>query len=696
MAYAGYSGNKYNTCTLVMLSYFIGFIIAGDQQGHLLPIGKQRLPDSINVEQLKFSPEGERFYRKYLQLYKPVVIKNAAKDWPLVAKWNDLSNNNQGLLAQLLPVKQEHSISKETIRKLIEKKLEVETVISRNSKLLEEINLPFILQCQEFVSKLYSVDLRINSGISNKLQFNSRDEIIVAFDKPLFVLIFGINKTLSGESIQHANMAEIDVEIDVADIPYQSLEIHPGDLFYIPKYSWYHIGSLSEVSYTKIKFDYYSFNLNKDIPYANALEEYKQYLLSSPSMLKCNNTKSSFRQSLNLVIDFQNELETSHLRIPKKNKRPDDIVLASGYKMPVLGLGTALLNESTYDAVKYALKDGYRLFELAHGYPFSETSFSKALAESSVQREDVFVVTKLAPRFLGYNETLYAIEESLERLNSSYIDLYLIHSKECDDFLLKCNEGEPKGTWKESWRAMEYAMKHGKIRSLGVSNFYEDDIYELLNWSVEPVSVVQNWFDPFNPDKECRKICSEYNIRYMGYSTLGNYWKMLGMDFNPVFASSTLTGIAANYDYVVASVVLRWAIHENVTVIPRSSNPKHIGQNIRALDLSLLQEECDLINGFDEWMSEVREDVAIEDLAKWSNNATTPSEDLTKSDDDLTRSNKDVIKLSDDLIKPNVDSTKPNEDLSKPSDDSNNIGEDANSNERSNKPTENPAEKAKE
>ena len=119
--------------------------------------------------------------------------------------------------------------------------------------------------------------------------------------------------------------------------------------------------------------------------------------------------------------------------------------------------------------------------------------------------EDIFVVTKLAPRFLGYNETLYAIDESLERLNFSYIDLYLIHSKECDDFLLTCNEGEPRGTWKESWRAMEYATKHGKIRSLGVSNFYAEDIYELLNWSIEPVSIIQNWFDPFNPDKESRK-----------------------------------------------------------------------------------------------------------------------------------------------------------------------------------------------
>ena len=80
------------------------------------------------------------------------------------------------------------------------------------------------------------------------------------------------------------------------------------------------------------------------------------------------------------------------------------------------------------------------------------------------------------------------------------------------------------------------------MRSIGVSNFYGTEIYDLLVWSEEPVSVIQNWFDPFNMDRETRKICAENNIRFMGFSTLGGYWKMLGVDFNPVFTSSTLTG----------------------------------------------------------------------------------------------------------------------------------------------------------
>ena len=162
--------------------------------GHLLPIGKQRLPDSIAIQHLILSPGGEYFYQKYFRLYQPVVIKNAARDWPLVAKWNDPSNRNQDLLAKLLPVKTEGVISKERIRKVIENKLEVQTIIPENSEILKEVNMPFILQCPEFVDKLYSVELHINNGIKSKIQFNSRDEIIVAFDKPFSILIFGITE----------------------------------------------------------------------------------------------------------------------------------------------------------------------------------------------------------------------------------------------------------------------------------------------------------------------------------------------------------------------------------------------------------------------------------------------------------------------------------------------------------------------
>ena len=111
----------------------------------------------------------------------------------------------------------------------------------------------------------------------------------------------------------------------------------------------------------------------------------------------------------------------------------------------------------------------------------------------------------------------------------------------------------------------------------------------------------------------------------MGYSTLGNYWVHMGMEVNPVLTSEVIINVANNYDFVAASVVLRWAIHMNVTVIPQSSHPKHIGQNIRALDLHLLPREIEQINKIGEWMNEVM-DVNIDleqDMAKWSKSSST-------------------------------------------------------------------------
>lgn len=610
-------------------------IVFGNDSNHAhSPLIGSRNP--INIKILTFSPGGEHFYEKYFLTHKPLVIRNAAKSWPLVQKWKSQENldgdkeeEEDSFYSQFLPISTDSESRKETVRDIIAKELVVSTKLTSNSELLVSINIPLILQCQEYIDKIDSIELNVNNAMRETIQFSMRDELVIAFDKSIYVLIFGAD----GNQFKEVNM----VALDMTKHPEITLvELHPGDILYIPRYTFHHIKhTQSTVSFTKIKFDFYAYDFNMNIPYEQILDEYKIFLGTQPRHLQCNNTKSTFGHSLNLAINFDNALETSHLRIPKKNKRPEDIVLASGHKMPVLGLGTALLNETTYEAVMHALTYSYRLFDLAHAYPHSETSFSRALADSLVPREDVFVVTKLAPRYLGYEETLFAIDDSLKRLNTTYIDLYLIHAMECDDFLLTCAEGEPKGTWKDSWRAMEHAKNIGKIRSLGVSNFYKPDLYELLSWSVEPVSVVQNWFDPFNPDKETRKICTEYNIRYMGYSTLGNYWKLLGMDFNPVFASSTITGIAAHYDYVISSVVLRWAIHENVTVIPRSANPKHIGQNIRALDLSLLQEEYDMINGFDDWMSEMKDgelNMANEDIAKWVKKADAMETDNTSAD----------------------------------------------------------------
>lgn len=572
--------------------------------GHMLPLGKQRIPESLSIALLQFSPGGSDFYQRYILQHSPVLLKGVSRHWPINGKWHNLSYVYEIFTHEKLPVLD--SPHEKLFGQIIEFKHQVNTIIPKDSKLLQGVYLPLVLQCNELAKKISSVRLHMNNDPSQHIKFASSDILLASFATSQNVLLFATNNSLSGENLKSVDTEHVDVSRnpEVLDVPYQIVDLQPGDILYIPAYSWYHVMSTEGINYVKIEFDVFSYEFQHDIPYLKALSQYKEFLLNQSKQIPCSHTDVTMADAL--TIDFDDEEAILHLRIPKRNKRPDDVVLISGHKMPVLGFGTALLNESTYETVKYALSIGYRMFDTAYGYPHGEEGVGKALSESGIPREQVFIVTKLHPKFLGYNETILAIEESLKNLNTSYIDLFLIHSIECDDFLLRCDEGEPHGTWKESWRAMEHMKNRGKIRSLGVSNFYEKNIIELLNWSVEPVSVVQNWFDPYNQDVGTRKICDKYNIRYMGFSTLGSRWKLFGLSYNPVLESELITAIAGHYDYVISHVVLRWAIHVNVTVIPRSINHNHIAQNFRSLDIKLHQSDIESLNELNDWMEELQ------------------------------------------------------------------------------------------
>jgi len=545
------------------------------------------------IEKLLFSPGGKYFYSQYIRQHQPVLIKKSSLHWPILEQWNNKSFIEQHFSnVTVKPTDNEAGIN---LLSMINEKVEATFTPTKNSSLLKTIYLPYVLSCNEYLQNIL-IKLYLHIPMKTEVSFRTKDQLIVALGQPLTLLLFHTEVVINKSTEENFDITKLK------NLPHKTVVVETGDQVYIPAYSRYYIQANeehAESTFISIEFNLFPIQVDETYSYQQVVQTYKDYLNTQTPSLVCNNTLISVKEAL--TIDFKDDLSVLHLRIPKRNEKPADVMLASGYKMPVLGLGTALLNETTYDAVKYALSIGYRLFDLAHAYPFSEVGFAKALKESEVPREEVFIVTKLATRYLGYQETLNAIELSLTNLETSYIDLYLIHSIECDDFLLTCEEGEPKGTWKESWRAMEKSMLDGKIRSLGVSNFYEAELMELLHWSVQPISVVQNWFDPFNQDIVVRDICSKYNIRYMGFSTLGSRWKLLGLSFNPVMTSELLSIISGHHDYILSHIVLRWAIHNNVTVIPRSGNPNHIAQNFRSLDIKLHQQDIDDINNLRSW-----------------------------------------------------------------------------------------------
>lgn len=239
------------------------------------------------------------------------------------------------------------------------------------------------------------------------------------------------------------------------------------------------------------------------------------------------------------------------------------------------------------------------MIDSAQGY--DEAAVGQGIIESGVDRSSLFIVSKLHPRYLGYLTTLDAIQLSLKNLHTDYLDAFLIHSIDCDDgedARLPCGPGEPKGTWQESWKAMEKLQCDGVVRSLGVSNFDVSLLKELLQLAEVPVSLVQNWFDPFYQDREVRDLCYDNGIAYMGYSTLGTAWKESGIvDYNPVLEDKgQLMHIATEHDATISQIVLRWAMDSRVIVIPRSSSPLHININLLSMDKGLAETEINTID----------------------------------------------------------------------------------------------------
>ena len=571
----------------------------------------------VDVKSLAFTPDGKYFYEKYLRTSTPVLLRGAAKNWAAVSKWQDhayLETQYGNEIVNATTITSDFDTQESVPQKIqlanflktfVDKRLVFDKIINDNSPLLQDINLPIFLQCQELVDSITNLKLRFRrSHEFPSIKRAEFDIFLTAITRPLRVTFF-IHKKVEPYGFKNT---------------VSTTAVFPGDILFIPKYyNYFQEDSFITPSMSlEIHLDKFHFDPSKYSTQTELLDSYSRFLSNQPQTISCNLGRAKFTE--NLSVNFSDPENTPHLRLPKKNSHPDDVTLLSGYTMPVLGLGTGGLKNKTYEAVRNALRIGYRMFDTAYLYENSEAQIGKAVRDSGVARKDVFIVTKLHPRFLGYMETLGAIDESLKRLNMGYIDAFLIHNFACDEKkFMYCEKGEPKGTWKDSWKAMEDAYSLGKLRSLGVSNVEPALLKEIIEFSTLPVSLVQNWFDPLHQDDLVRKICRENGIRYMSYSIFGNMWFNHGLKVNPITVSSTLWAISAHYDFVIYHPILRWAIHKNVTVIPRSSNPIHIAQNYRALDITLFPDDIrhiDMLGDFVQDLMDDREDKRYEQEQK--------------------------------------------------------------------------------
>lgn len=249
--------------------------------------------------------------------------------------------------------------------------------------------------------------------------------------------------------------------------------------------------------------------------------------------------------------------------------------LNNGLKMPMAGIGTFLLSPDEAEAsVLAALEDDYRLIDTANAY-VNEKAVGRAMKKSGLKREEIFLETKLWPSFY---EDDNAVDKTLERLGTDTIDLLLIH--------------QPAGNYVAGYRQMEKAYKEGKVKAIGLSNFNQAQMEEILGLCQVKPAVLQTEVHPYFQEQELKKFLSKEGMVIQAWYPLGHGDKALLEE--PLF-----TELGKKYGKTNAQIILRWHIQDGNIVIPGSKNPAHIKDNFDLFDFSLTEEEMAKIAALD-------------------------------------------------------------------------------------------------
>ena len=249
--------------------------------------------------------------------------------------------------------------------------------------------------------------------------------------------------------------------------------------------------------------------------------------------------------------------------------------LNNGIKMPMAGIGTFLLTpDQAESAVLEALKDGYRLIDTANAY-VNEKAVGRAMKKSGLTREDIFLETKIWPSFYMQED---AVEKTLERLDTDYIDLLLIH--------------QPSGNYVAGYRLMEKAYKQGKVKAIGLSNFTKEQIQEILDICEVKPTVLQTEVHPYFQELELKEFLTKEDIKIQA-------WYPLGHGDAALLNDETIVELGKKYQKSTAQIILRWHIQAGNIVIPGSKNPEHIKANFDLFDFALTEDEMKKISGLD-------------------------------------------------------------------------------------------------
>lgn len=254
------------------------------------------------------------------------------------------------------------------------------------------------------------------------------------------------------------------------------------------------------------------------------------------------------------------------------------VTLNNGVKMPQLGYGVyQVTKEECERCVLDALDVGYRAIDTAQSY-FNEAEVGSAIEKSPVDRKDIFLTTKVWIEHYGYEQAKASVLKSMEKLRTDYLDLVLLH--------------QPFADYYGAYRALEDLYEEGKLRAIGVSNFYPDRLVDIASFARIKPMVNQIETHPLNQQSEAHKWMEKYGI-------IHEAWAPFGEGRGNMFSNSVLKNIGAKYNKSVAQVILRWQLQRGIVVIPKSTHKERMAENLNVFDFTLTDADMQSIAGLD-------------------------------------------------------------------------------------------------